>query len=60
VLPVLCTLQCHPEAARLGEEHINAILKDPEFGVNPTTHEHNIYKATIKYVPVLLCGQVGD
>jgi hypothetical protein len=60
VLPVLHALQGHPEAARLWEEHINIILKDPEFGFQATTHERNIYHATIKDVPVLLCRQVDD
>jgi hypothetical protein len=60
VLPVLHALQGHPEAARLWELHINAILTDPEFGFKSTTHEKNIYHATIKGVPVLLCRQVDD
>jgi hypothetical protein len=60
VLPVLHALQGHPEAARLWEAHINAILKDPEFNFKVTTHEKNIYHATIKGVPVLLCRQVDD
>ena len=60
VLPVLHALQGHPEAARLWEEHINTILNDPEFGFKSTTHEKNIYSATIKGVPVLLCRQVDD
>lgn len=58
VLPVLHALQGHPEAARLWEEHINIILK--EFDFKSTTHEKNIYQATIKGVKVLLCRQVDD
>ena len=60
VLPVLRALQGHPEAARLWEEHINIILNDPEFNFRSTTHEKNIYHATIDGVPVLLCRQVDD
>jgi hypothetical protein len=47
VLPVLRVLQGHPEAARLWETHINAILNDPEFGFQSTAHEKNIYHASI-------------
>jgi len=41
VLPVIRALQGHPEAARLWEEHISAILKD--VGLQNTAHEKNIY-----------------
>ena len=41
---MLCALQGHPEAGRLWEEHINAILLGPEFGFTNTTHESNIYQ----------------
>jgi hypothetical protein len=60
VLPVLHALQGHPEAARLWEAHINAILHNPEFGFKSTTHEKNIYHAIVDGVPILLCRQVDD
>jgi hypothetical protein len=63
VLRVLRALQGHPEAARLWETHINAILNDPEFGFQSTAHEKNICHATIQGIqnlPVLLCRQIDD
>jgi hypothetical protein len=58
VLPVLHALQGHPEAARLWEEHITRILAD--LGFTATTHERNIYSATIRDQQVLLLRQVDD
>jgi len=58
VLPVLCALQGHPEAARLREEHISAILKDA--GFKNTTHEKNIYTGQFCGKKVLLVHQVDD
>jgi hypothetical protein len=58
VLPVQHALQGHPEAARLWEEHISKILKD--IGFSSTTHERNIYAATIDDHKILLLRQVND
>jgi hypothetical protein len=58
VLPVLHALQGHPEAARLWEEHISKILCDLDF--HSTTHEQNIYLATIDGHKILLLCQVDD
>ena len=58
VLPVLCALQGHPEAAQLWEEHISAILKD--VGFKNTTHEKNIYTGQFCGEKVLSFCQVDD
>jgi len=58
VLPVLHTLQGHPEAARLWEEHISAILE--KVGFKNTTHEKNIYTGKFCGEKVLLVRQVDD
>jgi hypothetical protein len=58
VLPIRHALQGHPEAARLWETHISAILVN--IGFQSTTHKKNVYRATINASPVLLCRQVDD
>ena len=58
VLPVLRALQGHPEAARLWEEHISAVLKN--VGFKNTTHEKNIYTGQFCGEKVLLVRQVDD
>ena len=58
VLPVLHALQGHPEAARLWEEHISAILE--KVGFKNTTHEKNIYTGKFCGEKVLLVRQVDD
>jgi len=58
VLPVLRALQGHPEAARLWEEYISAILKD--VGFKNTTHKKNIYTGQFCGEKVLLVCQVDD
>jgi hypothetical protein len=60
VIPMLRALQGHPEAGRLWEEHINAILLGPEFGFTNTTHETNIYQGTYAGVKILVLRQVDD
>jgi hypothetical protein len=60
VIPMLRALQGHPEAGRLWEEHINAILLGPEFGFTNTTHETNIYQGTYAGEKVILLRQVDD
>jgi len=57
VLPVLRALQGHPEAARLWEEHISAILE--KVGFKNTTHEKNIYTGKFCDEKVLLVRQVA-
>jgi len=58
VLPVLRALQGHPEAARLWEEHISAILE--KVGFKSTTHEKNIYTGKFCGEKVPLVCQVDD
>ena len=58
VLPVLHALQGHPESGALWERHINGILA--KHGFKSTTHERNIYQATIDGQRVLICRQVDD
>jgi len=58
VLPVLRALQGHPEAAKLWEEHISAILNS--VGFKNTTHKKNIYTGTFCGEKVLLVCQVDD
>ena len=60
VLPVRHALQGHPEAGLLWEQHINSILQKPDLNFKSTTHERNIYTATINGTPVLLARQVDD
>jgi hypothetical protein len=54
----LHALQGHPEAARLWEEHITAILA--KIGFTATTHERNIYSATFNGKITLLLRQVDN
>jgi len=58
VLLVLPALQGHPEAARLWEEHISAILE--KVGFKNTMHEKNIYTGKFCDEKVLLVRQVDD
>jgi len=58
VLPVLRALQGNPEAARLWEEHISAILK--KVGFKNTTHEKNICTGKFCGEKALLVRQVDD
>jgi len=58
VLPVLWALQGHPEAARLWEEHISAILED--IGFKNMMHEKNIYTGQFCGEKVLLVRQVNN
>jgi hypothetical protein len=60
VIPMLRALQGHPEAGRLWEEHINAILLGPEFGFTNTTHETNIYQGLYNGHKILILRQVDD
>jgi len=55
---VLRALQGHPEAARLWEEHISAILKN--VGFKNTTHKKNICTGQFSGEKVLLVRQVND
>jgi len=57
-LPALCALQGHPEAARLWEEHISAILD--KVGFKNTTHEKNICTGKFCDEKVLLVRQVDN
>ena len=60
VLPVLCTLQGHPESGKLLEKHISKILCSTELNFKSTTHDHSIYKTTFKGKKVLFLRQVDD
>jgi hypothetical protein len=58
VLTVRHALQGHHEAAHLWEEHITAILS--KLGFTATSHESNIYSATLHGNTVLLLRQVDN
>ena len=58
VLPVLRALQGHPEAARLWEEHISAILE--KVGFKDTMHEKNIHTGKFCGEKALSLRQVDD
>jgi len=58
VLPMLQALQGHPEAARLWEEHISAILDGT--GFKNATHEKNIHTGKFCGEKVLPVHQVDD
>jgi Reverse transcriptase (RNA-dependent DNA polymerase) len=58
VLPVNGALQGHPESGALWERTCDAILQD--LGFKSTTHERNLFHATINGHLVLLCRQVDD
>lgn len=60
VLPVLHSLQGHPESGRLWERHITAILESPNFNFRLTTHDRAIYRGTFDGVPIFLLRQVDD
>jgi hypothetical protein len=57
---MLRALWGHPEAGRLWEEHINAILLGPEFAFTNTTHKTNIYQGTHNGVKILVLCKVDD
>jgi hypothetical protein len=58
VLPVHHALQGHPESGYLWELTINKILSS--LGFTSTTHERNLYRASIRDSVVLICRQVDD
>ena len=58
VIPVLSTMQGHPESPRLWEKHADAILR--ELGLTPTIHEQCLYSGTIAGTRVIFMRQVDD
>ena len=60
VLPVLHTLQGHPELGKLWESHINSMLFSPKLNIKCITHDHTIYSTTFRGVKVLLLRQVDN
>jgi hypothetical protein len=58
VLPVQHALQGHPKSGYLWEVTINKILTS--MGFVSTTHERNLYRATIANQVVLICRQVDN
>ncbi len=58
VIPVLGTMQGHPESPCLWEKHIDRILWD--IGLTPTIHEPCIYLGIILGERVLFMRQVDD
>jgi hypothetical protein len=58
VIPMLSTMQGHPESPRLWEKHTDAILCN--VGLTPTVHEPCLYAGCIKGKRVLLKHQVDD
>lgn len=59
VVPILRTIQGHPEAGALYEAEITKILVD-ELGFQPTTQEPNLLRGSIDGHLVLICRQVDD
>jgi hypothetical protein len=58
VIPVLGTMQGHPESPRLWEKHIDRILRD--IGLTPTIHEPCIYLGILLGECVLFMQQVDN
>ena len=58
VIAIYMALQGHPAAGAIWERLINKILK--ELGFESTTHEQNIYQATIQGKKYLLIRQTDD
>jgi hypothetical protein len=58
VIPILSTMQGHPESPRLWEKHADEILR--EIGLTPTVHEPCLYSGVIDDIRVLFMQQVDD
>ncbi len=58
VIPILSTMQGHPESPRLWEKHADKILR--EIGLTPTVHEPCLYSGNINGQRVLFMQQVDD
>jgi hypothetical protein len=58
IIPVLSTMQDHPESSRLWEKHADQILQ--EIGLKPTVHEPCLYSGTFDGNRALLMHQVDD
>jgi hypothetical protein len=58
MIPVLSTMQGHPESPRLWEKHADKILC--EIGLTPTVHEPCLYSGTSNDQHVLFLRQVDD
>jgi hypothetical protein len=58
IIPVLGTMQGHPESPRLWEKHIDRILQD--IGLTPTIHKPCIYSGLVLGKRVLFMWQVDD
>jgi hypothetical protein len=58
VIPILSTMQGHPESPQLWEKHADAILR--ECGLTPTVHEPCLYLGLIEGKRVIFMQQVDD
>jgi hypothetical protein len=58
VIPILSTMQGHPESSCLWEKHADNILCN--IGLRPTTHEPCLYSGSIKGKQVILKQQVDS
>eukprot|EP00957_Ditylum_brightwellii_P033246 2519167-Ditylum_brightwellii.AAC.1 len=58
VLPVLHTLQGHPESGALWERHVFAVLKS--LGFKTITHERCLYHGFHQGKEIFICRQVDD
>jgi hypothetical protein len=58
VIPVLSTMQGHPESPPLWEKHADAILQ--ELGLTPTVHEPCLYSGVIDSKRIIFMHQVDD
>ena len=57
-MPILATIQCHPEAPRLWEKYADQILRIMKF--TATAHEPCLYAGLIHEERVLIKRQVDD
>jgi hypothetical protein len=58
VIPILFTMQGHPESPYLWEKHAYAILR--ECGLVPTVHESCLYSGSVNGKRVILKHQVNE
>jgi hypothetical protein len=57
-IPVLSTMQGHPESPRFWEKHVDALLR--KIGLLPTVHEPCLYSGTLNGKCVVFKRQVND
>jgi Reverse transcriptase (RNA-dependent DNA polymerase). len=58
VLPVLGSLQGHPDSGKVWQNKINEVISS--YGFKSTTHEPCLYRGSFHGCAILLCRQVDD